>query len=115
MFLGLALLAFYLCSLCLAFAFTMAHHALVQGIGVCGVAVIAALTLWLLSAAGYLDPWLSIAMTGVIALPSFLVGLGLVLGGLVRITESIQGWKYRLACFAATTPAAACVFAAFAR
>ena len=114
MLLVLALLGFYLCSLWLAFAFTLARQALVQGVGLCAVAVVAALTLWLLVQSGFIEPWLSIALGGAIALPAFMIGLGLAMGGLVRITRQNRDWKYGLAYLGAGAPAVLGVLAAFA-
>lgn len=114
MLLVLALLGFYLCSLWLAFAFTLAQQALVQGIGLCAVAAVAALTLWLLVQSSIIEPWLSIALSGVIALPAFMIGLGLAMGGLVRMTGQKRDWKYGLVCLGAAAPAILGVLAAFA-
>ena len=115
MLLALALLAFYLSSLAVAFAFTLARQAVVQGIGLCAVAGVATLTLWLLMRSGLVEPWLSIGMIGVIALPGGLIGLGLALGGLVRITAQHRGWQHGLACVCAATPAVLGIYAAFAQ
>ena len=115
MLLVLALLAFYLSSLAMAFAFTHARSAVVQGVGLFATACVAALTLWLLMQAGLIEPWLSIAMIGVIALPGGLIGLGLGLGGLVRISARDRGWKLRLAFFGAAIPAIFGLYAAFAQ
>lgn len=114
MLLVLALLGFYLCSLWLAFAFTLAQQALVQGIGLCAVAAVAALTLWLLVQSSIIEPWLSIALSGVIALPAFMIGLGLAMGGLVRMTGQKRDWKYGLVCLGTAAPAILGVLAAFA-
>lgn len=115
MLLVLALLAFYLSSLAMAFAITVARQAIVQGIGLCAVACVAALTLWMQTQTGLIEPWLSIAMIGVIALPGGLIGLGLALGGLTRITAQHRGWKHGLACLGAAAPAVLGVYAAFAQ
>lgn len=115
MLLVLALLAFYLGSLAMAFAFTHARQAVVQGVGLFAIACVAALTLWVLMRTGLIEPWLSIAMTGVIALPGGLIGLGLGLGGLVRIAARDRGWKLGLACLGAATPVVLGLYAAFAQ
>ena len=114
MLLVLALLGFYLSSLWLASAFTLAQQALVQGVGLCAVAAVAALTLWLLVQTGFIEPWLSIALSGAIALPAFMIGLGLAMGGLLRITGQNRDWKYGLTCLGAGAPAVLGVLAALA-
>ncbi|WP_439121938.1 hypothetical protein [Marivita sp.] len=105
MILLLVILAFYTASLSLALAYTHAQQAIVQGIGIAALAAIAALTLWLLVYAGYIEPWLSVAMSGAIALPGFMIGLGLGFGGLLRVTGQKRDWKFWLTCLGAATPA----------
>lgn len=114
MLLVLALLGFYLGSLAMAFAFTLPRQAMVQGIGLFGVACLAALTLWLLTKSDLIEAWLSIAMIGVVALPGGLIGFGLALGGFVRTTLRHGGWKHYLACLGAAAPAGLGILAAFA-
>lgn len=98
------LLGIYAASLWLACAFTLPRQALVQGIGLVSVAGVAALTLWLLVRAGYLETWLAIALIGVIALPASLIGLGLTMGGLVRVTAGRRNWAFVLARIGAAGP-----------
>lgn len=98
------LLGIYAASVWLACAYTLPGQALVQGIGLMSVAGVAALTLWLLVRAGYLEAWLAIALVGVIALPASLIGLGLTMGALIRITARKRNWAFVLTRLGASVP-----------
>ena len=100
----IVLLGIYAASVWLACAFTLPRQALVQGIGLMSVAGVAALTLWLLVRAGYLEAWLAVALVGVIALPAGLIGLGLTMGGLIRITARTRNWAFALTRLGAAVP-----------
>ena len=75
---------FYLSGLLFARWMTQPGQALTIGLAITVSAGVAALTLWLLSQAGFTEPWLSIAMIGTIAVPALMIGLGLIAGWWIR-------------------------------
>lgn len=78
---------FYLTGLVFARWFTLPRQAVVSGLGTTSAALVATLTLWLLTRTQLTEPWLAIAMTGAIALPALMLGLGLLAGGWVRLAH----------------------------
>lgn len=67
-------------------------------------ALVAAMTLWLLTNAGLIAPWIGIAMAGAIALPAAMLGLGLAIGGLVGVTAAQRDWRFHVSRLAAAIP-----------
>lgn len=95
----LLICGFYLFGLLIARGVTLSRQALVTGAGVSAVALIAALTLWLLARTGMIEAWLAVAMIGTVAVPALMIGTGLVAGSWVRLSHGS-----RLAWAAAALP-----------
>ena len=98
---------FYLSGLLIARWLTYPRQALVSGIAVASAALVAALTLWLLTQPPFIEPWLAIAMVGTIAIPALMMGLGLLAGWLLRH----KGWSVITVGTAAVVPIATVLLA----
>ncbi|MFP7672209.1 hypothetical protein ACG74X_02505 [Marivita sp. S0852] len=79
---------FYLFGLLLARWLTLPRQALISGIATAVAAGVASLTLWLLTRTMLIEPWLAIAMTGAVALPALMLGLGLMAGAWIRFRHT---------------------------
>lgn len=95
----LLICGFYLFGLLIARGVTLSRQALLSGAGVSVIALVAALTLWLLARTGMIEAWLAVAMIGTVALPALMIGVGLLAGSWVRISRGS-----RLAWIAAGLP-----------
>ncbi|MCK0151467.1 hypothetical protein MWU54_15600 [Marivita sp. S6314] len=80
---------FYLSGLLIARWLTLPRQALVSGIATTVSACVAALTLWLITVAGFVEPWLSIALAGTVGLPALMMGLGLLAGAWIRYSANV--------------------------
>ena len=92
MWLFLLYCGFYVAAVLLARALTRPPQALSSGLACLIAAIVASLTLAGVMNAGFIEPWLVIAMLGAITIPAGLIGLGLLAGWMTRVVSGSNRW-----------------------